>query len=87
MCLENSLITNNILKGTDSGGDRSWRGANALSGIESGLRLLMVVLKARDGPGLSEIGGSSWSQVEKEFSPAAARYTGAHGLIPVPLQI
>lgn len=54
MCLENSLITNNILKEAESGGDSSWRGANSLSGIENGVRLLTVVLKARDGPGLSE---------------------------------
>lgn len=46
MCLENPLITNNIFKERVSGRDRSWRGANSLS-------TLTVVLKARDGPGLS----------------------------------
>lgn len=54
MCLENSLITNNILKEADSGGDRSWQGADSLSRTENGVRFLMVVLTARARPGLSE---------------------------------
>ena len=54
MCLEDSLITNIILKEAESGGGRSWRGANSLSGTDNGVRLSTVVLKAREGPGLSE---------------------------------
>lgn len=57
-CLENSLITNTILKETDSDRERSWQEAHPLSCPEHGASLQMVVLKARGWLGL---------QSEQEF--------------------
>lgn len=80
MCLENSLITNNILKETDSHRDRNGEPAPQAA-LEMGLTADRTEFLAS-----WQSGSSSRFQFDKEFYSAVARATGPEGLISVPLQ-